>query len=359
MARLKIKAKKRKKANLLIILILLGLFGYLTYYLINNNSSLKKYLKLETSDSNNVMKEEKAKLKIVDVDSKSRPIAVMINNINVARPYQSGLQKAYLTYEIIAEGGISRILALFKDQEIEKIGTVRSSRHYYLDYVLENDAIYVHWGFSPQAESDIKTYKINNINGLKYSNKYFWKDTSLKVASEHTAYTSTSLIAKAISDLNYRTDTDKDLLLNYSVDEITLNEKTDALIATNVDITYSNSNKINYEYNSDDKYYYRSVNGVKHTDYVTGEQYHYKNIIVYQIENVTIANDDKGRQDLKNIGTGTGYYITNGYAIPIKWEKNSRNSQTKYRDMENKEIVLNDGNTFIQIQPKGQSLNIS
>ncbi len=359
MSKLKVRTKKRKKFKPFIILILIGLIIGGGYYLKKNNT-LEKYFNIEENKSNGVMKEEESpKLKIVDLNSKSRPIAVMINNINVARPYQSGLQNAYIVYEIIAEGGITRLLALFKDQNLEKIGTVRSSRHYYLDYVLENDAIYVHWGWSPQAESDIKSLKINNINGLKYSTKYFWKDTKLNVSSEHTAYTSSSLINNAIADLKYNKETNKGLLFNYSPEEINLENKENAQLANSVEIVYSSSNTTSYEYNSETKTYYRSVNGKKHVDYDTKEQYNFKNIIVYQLENITIAGDEKGRQELKNIGTGTGYYITNGYAIPIKWEKTSRSSKTKYTYMDGTEITLNDGNTFIQIQPKGKSLNIS
>ena len=57
-------------------------------------------------------------------------------------------------------------MALFKGKDIEKIGPVRSSRHYFLDYAMENDAIYVHYGFSEQAKADIATLGVNNINGL-------------------------------------------------------------------------------------------------------------------------------------------------------------------------------------------------
>ena len=71
------------------------------------------------------------KIKIVDMNSKSRPYAVMINNIKEARPLQSGLQDAYIIYEIIAEGGVTRLLALFHDTNTERIGSVRSARHYF------------------------------------------------------------------------------------------------------------------------------------------------------------------------------------------------------------------------------------
>ena len=68
--------------------------------------------------------------------------------------------------------------------------------------------------------------------------------------------------------------------------------------------------------------------------------------------------DKKGRQDLDNIGSGEGYYISNGEAIKIKWSKSSRDSKTKYTLMSGEELVVNDGNTWIHIQPKGQTLKI-
>ena len=97
----------------------------------------------------------------------SRTIAVMIDNVGDARP-QAGLNEAYMVYEIIVEGKLTRLMALFKDVDLDKIGPVRSSRHYFLDYALENDAIYVHFGWSPQAQSDIRKLGVNNINGQAY-----------------------------------------------------------------------------------------------------------------------------------------------------------------------------------------------
>ena len=64
-------------------------------------------------------------------------------------------------------------------------------------------------------------------------------------------------------------------------------------------------------------------------------------------------------EGLENIGSGEGYFITNGYAVPITWEKKSRDAQTVYKYKNGEEIVVNDGNTFIQIQPTGQTLSIS
>jgi len=300
-------------------------------------------------------KEETKTLQIIDENSKTRPYAVMINNNHAAWPI-SGLQDAYLVYEIVVEGGITRMMALYKDRATAKIGSVRSSRHYFLDYVLENDAIYAHFGWSEPAREDIDKLKIDNINGLY--DAYTWRDNTLDRAYEHTAFTSIEKIDEYVQKKGYRTDMNQDFLLNYSVDEINLNNMDGAIVANNVSIKYSYYHTSSYEYDSVNKLYKRSMSGAANTDLVTGEQYTVKNIITYQVEDVAHESISKIR-NLKNIGSGEGYYITNGYAVPITWEKSSRSGQTIYKYQDGTEIDVNDGNTFIQIQPKGQNLLIN
>jgi len=307
----------------------------------------KKDSKTPTIESN---------LKIVDLNSKTRPYAIMINNLGVARPLQSGLQDAMIIYEMIVEGGLTRYMAVFQDQNTERIGSIRSARHYFLDYALENDAIYVHHGNSPQAAADFKSLNIDRIS--VDASKTGWRDKSLNVSTEHTLFTS---IAKLNNGLgNKRKTRNKDFLLNYSETPIDLSTKEGAIKANNIEITYSGSVKTSYEYDESAQNYKRSVNGKAHTDYVTKKQYTFKNIITYQVSNTSL-NDGSGkdRQTLDNIGSGEGYYITNGYAVPITWSKSSRSSQTVYKYKDGTEIDVNDGNTFIQIQPKGKNLIIN
>lgn len=338
--------RKQKKIKI-ICCILLGVavlvLGYSTYiYFANKN---KKDNNDEIVDN---AKNEEKRVQIINLESNTRPYAVMINNLNEARPYQSGLQDAYIVYEIIVEGGITRMMALFKDATTERIGSVRSARHYYLDYAVENDAIYAHYGWSPQAQSDMSTLGVNNINGL-YDAAY-WREDTLPIDYEHTAFTSIAKLKSVAEQKGYRMKTTTDSLLNYTVNEVDLS-KNDASSSTNkVDIKYSNYITTTYKYNTDEKVYYRSVNEKLHTDYVTKKQYTAKNIIVAFISNDDM-NDLKGRQNLNNIGTGDGYYITDGYSVPITWTKSTRKSQTVYKYKDGKEIEVNDGNTFIQIAP--------
>ncbi len=297
---------------------------------------------------------EKFKVRTIDEDSNSRVIAVSINNNHAAWPH-AGLQDAFLGYELIAEGGITRLLAFYKDKNTAKIGSVRSARHYFLDYVLENDAIFVHYGFSPQAKEDLVTLGINNINGL-YTSSAFYRDKTLNRAFEHTAFTTMEKINKTIKNKKYRT-TSKTQLLKYSPIKVDHSTDSSLIDAKKVTIKYSSYQTTSYEYDEDNYVYKMFMSGKAHTDLVTGEQYTVKNIITYKVRNVAL-NDKKGRQNLENIGSGEGYYISNGEAIKIKWSKTSRSGKTKYMTMDGKELVLNDGNTWIHIQPTNQTLKI-
>ena len=338
-----------KFKNLILIVTLVGIISLV--------SGCGKNEEVKNNESSSEKQEEivEKKLTIVDPQSTSRPYAVMINNISVARQVQSGLQDAYIIYEMIVEGGITRYLALFMDQDTARIGTIRSARHYYLDYALENDAIYVHHGQSPEAQSDFSKLKVDRI--AVSETQTGWRENPLKLSSEHTLYTSIEKLNSGLGSI--RTTRNKDLLLNYVVDEIDMKDIAKAEVANNISITYSSGTISSYTYDAEHGYYLRSVNGTAHTDYVTKEQYHFKNIITYQVNNYTLNDgENKGRQELENIGSGKGYYISGGYAIPIKWEKKARAEQTKYYYEDGSELKVNDGNTFIQIQPKGQKLVI-
>ena len=313
------------------------------------------------------------KLTIVDEDSNERPIAIMIDN-NVGNTSHQGLQNSYLNYELIVEGGLTRIMAIFKDQDLTSIGPVRSSRHSFLDYALESDCIYVHYGWRKKKKKDIQALNINNINGL-YDSEPFWRTTTL--AAPHNVFTSTEKIYAYAQSKSYPITTTNWQLLNYNPDPINLNapigqeevidettgKKTkkditnpELLLANSVSIPYSYYQTRSYTYDATREVYLRFMNGTPHLDSSTQQQLHYKNIIIEKVENHTL--DREGRQDLDTVGTGTGYYITNGYALPITWTKESRNAKTKYMYSDGKEIEVNDGNTFIQIVTETSKITI-
>ena len=343
------KQKNNKKVKVSVIVATISIILVIGVALLLFLGSKKDSTLPKITKKNSSTPTIESNLKIVDLNSKTRPYAIMINNLGVARPLQSGLQDAMIIYEMIVEGGLTRYMAVFQDQNTERIGSIRSARHYFLDYALENDAIYVH-------HADFKTLNIDRIS--VDASKTGWRDKSLNVSTEHTLFTSIAKLNNGVG--NKRKTRNKDFLLNYSETPIDLSTKEGAIKANNIEITYSGSVKSSYEYDESAQNYKRSVNGKAHTDYVTKKQYTFKNIITYQVSNTSL-NDGSGkdRQTLDNIGSGEGYYITNGYAVPITWSKSSRSSQTVYKYKDGTEIDVNDGNTFIQIQPKGKNLIIN
>ena len=282
-----------------------------------------------------------------------RPIAVMIDNNVNAQP-QAGLNDAYMVYEIIVEGGESRIMALFKGANLDKIGPVRSSRHYFLDYALENDAIYVHYGWSPQAQSDISSLGVNNINGISETTKEFWRVKDKK--APHNVVTTTEKIKEIATRKGYRLTSSKESVLNYTTDEVNLEN---GQVAEDITIPYSTSNKVEWTYNSETKRYVRHSKGKVQKDWKTGEEITAKNIIIEFIANSTLNDgENKGRQTMNTVGKKQGYYITNGKAIKITCEKTTRSAQTMYKDEQGNEINVNDGNTFVQICPINAKVTI-
>ena len=189
---------RKRKNNKLILFIILGVIvlcgiGIGVYFVIGNNKKIpdkKENVKGE-------VKEEK-KVTIIDVDSDTRPYAIMINCHNGALP-QAGLDKAYMVYELMVEGGITRMMALFKDTDVDKIGSVRSARTQYLDYVYENDAIYGHAG---GAEDALKRIVSEGINDVDVDGQYGFRDTSLNRAWEHKLFTSTKLLGEGTNNRN-------------------------------------------------------------------------------------------------------------------------------------------------------------
>jgi len=185
----------KKFLIILLVIIILATGGYLGYRIYK--SKTENITDLGTDVIEEPKEEPKKEVQIFK--GTDRPIALMIDNHKGALP-QGGLNDAYMVYEIIVEGGETRLMEVLKGKNLEKVGPIRSSRHYFLDYALENDAIYVHFGWSPQAEYDISNLKVNNINGISESPKSFWrvKDKS----APHNVATSIAKIKEDIMMMN-------------------------------------------------------------------------------------------------------------------------------------------------------------
>lgn len=344
-----------------VILISLGILVYKT-----TASNKKMDASEELAENVQKLDVEQEKVDIIDINSKTRPYAVSVNNTAVAVKVQEGLNKAYLVYEIPTEGNTSRLLALYKDIEDDLvIGTIRSARHNFIDFALESDAIFCCFGWSHYAEDDMKSGSIDYLQGL-YGGPYYRKNPE-NLASEHTAYTSISKLNSAVKSKGFRTTSNDTILLNYNVSDVDLSVANETKIANTVTIPYGYAPQIaSFKYNEETKMYTRYENGNECKDHNTKDAVTTKNIIVQKV-NYKMC-DDNYYWNLETTGTGKGYYITNGYAVPIIWSKSNRSSKTKYtyeigvilngQDVSGQEISVSDGRTWIEIQTNSQKLTI-
>lgn len=276
-----------------------------------------------------------------------RPYAVMIDNEGTRSLPQGGLNLAQVIYEIIVEGGETRLMPVFWGTNPTMIGSVRSSRHYFLDYAMENDAIYVHYGWSPMAKNDIRKYGINNINGVSNGGEIFW-DLTKDRRNWQDSYTSTAKISAYVKKVKYRTTTDKQPVFSYNSSVV---EPAGGKAVNKITIRYSSTYTCGFQYDSNSGRYLRFRKGKPQMERVTGKQLTAENILIQFAQNHTIKGDKSGRQEVKTVGSGKGYYITQGKIIGIKWSKSSRSAATKYMDEKGSAITLNPGPTWVQIVP--------
>ena len=273
-----------------------------------------------------------------------RPAAVVINNHNKARP-QSGIGQAAICYEVLAEGNITRIIAIFHDFDAQKIGPVRSARHYFVDFALDYDAILVHHGGSPQGYKAIEESGIADLDGM-FLSETFWRDperVSIPGMFEHSSYTGEALIRKAQEQFEFRPVIREGLnpgFLFYD-EPVSPGEESAAFIS----VLFAQGYGSYFEYRNG--LYYKYIENEPQIDAETGEQLSVTNIIIQYAPIAIIPGDTGGRRDVKVVGEGGGVLITNGGSAPIEWRKESHETPTRWYNEDGGGLYINRGKTWI------------
>ncbi len=271
-----------------------------------------------------------------------RVVAVSLDNHPEAR-WQSGLKDAEIVYEFQVEYPYTRYLAIFLAKEPKLIGPVRSARPYIIYYAMENDAIFVHVGGSEDAFSEIKRLRTAEIDGL-YSGA-MWRYYDTGKYAPHNMYTTLKSIRDEAERKGFRAESTFEAY-SFNEKKILLSEKHTVMKSESINITYNKNNTTDYTYDVEEKLYLRSKDGEKHIDELDGIQLKTENIIALEAPKSVL--DNAGRLYLASVGKGKGIYFTEGEAVEISWEKGSEKDRTKFY-VGNEELVLNPGNTWIQI----------
>ncbi len=288
-------------------------------------------------------------LKDLDIGKENlRPVAVMINNIRVAQSVQTGVQKADIIYETEVEGGITRLLAVFKDiTKVDQIGTVRSARYDYIDLALGHDAIYVHCGIDVVyatkhvTDTGVASFNINSNPWAAYGFRI-----KNGLASEHTMYTSSEKLNQGFEALGFRTTTEKpNTFCQFNSPDapvVPVGEE-----AYTVSVPFSNHATSVFTYNPETKLYTKNTKGTNNKDYKSGETYDVTNVLVLRT-NIGYFADNKHR-DI-GLSGGKGYYISGGAYQEITWEKGASSNTMKYYNTDGTPLTINAGKTWICIQ---------
>ena len=284
-----------------------------------------------------------------------RPIAVMLNNISDAMP-QCDIGKADIVYEMKVEGGITRLLGIFNDySNLEKLGSIRSCRPYYVTVAMEYDAIYMHYGQSPQGEEKLSSSGINNLSGLSSEGGVTYYRASDRV-SPHNVFTDTEKIKAGIEQKGYETKHSDSFKSVFSFNE-EITAPAGGEKAEKITTPISNYTTPWFEYHADDGLYYRFQYGGEQTDGNTGDQLKYENVLIQFAHYTSI--DDHDRQQLDLIGEGTGLYASNGVIVPVTWKKSSENAITKYYTEDGNELKLNPGKTWVTVFEKDKADSVT
>lgn len=300
---------------------------------------------------------------------KRRPLAVMIENHTEARP-QSGLTNADIIYEAIAEGGITRFMALFYcDLADIQVGPVRSARTYFLDWLSEYDALYAHVGGAntpgpADALSQIIKYEVKDLNQFSIGFPVFWRDYQRlghPVATEHTMYSTTQKLWEVGAKRGWTATDSAGIRWDAKFTPWKFKDPSASSgQATKITVNFWESQpnyRVEWGYDASTNSYKRK-NGEPHMDLNVNIQLAPKTIIV-QFEREANANDGyPGNVHLLYGTTGSGKALVfqDGNVTEGKWIKATRGSRSKYVDSTNKEIELNKGQIWIQTVPEGSKV---
>lgn len=299
--------------------------------------------------------------KLIDAQTGlKRPIAIMINNIINALP-QAGISQAGVIYEAPVEGEITRMMAIYDSVDgMEKIGPVRSCRDYFVDFALEFDAIYTHYGQAVYAFDLLNSDMVNNISGLQYQeaagelNGYAGEDIFYRTddrEAPHNCYTSGDGIATAIERKEYSMELDNSYTGHFKFasdgETVTYSDGT----ATHI-VPHLYTNYPYFDYDESTGKYYRSEYpdrsaGPAQIDELTGEQLSVDNVIIQYCQ--IIPYDENGYLNVNTNSGGEAIVFTQGTYQYATWEKASDWGPAKYYDANGNEITLNQGQTWVCI----------
>lgn len=284
-----------------------------------------------------------------------RPIAIMINNHRSAVP-QIGIGSADMICEMLVEGGITRLLAVFADvAAIPEIGSIRSGRHDYIDLAGGLDAIYVHIGASYLANDQFSQQGTAHIDLHNYASAY-WRDPdwSKNRGYEHSVKTTGDRLQAAIAKAGYRMTVrgGQKSAFNFRLyGSDLIPAKGDP--ALKVTIPYSDYCTATFTFDETTQLYHKGQFGKDHIDMATGQPLQFTNIFILMTRVVVV---DAGILKDAALESGSGFYVSGGQWQAITWKKGKTNDSFVYMDQDGNELLVNPGKSYLGIVPDSRTI---
>ncbi len=282
------------------------------------------------------------------------PLAVMFDNLVGARP-QVGLDKADLVFEAVAEGGITRFLAVFWSDGPGQVLAVRSARTYYLDWAAGLDAIYVDWGSAKSSNaaadvpSTISSLGLRNLDGFNMGQPYFNRDPNR--AAPHDGIADTDALWELAAARGWSGPPQIEAW-RFKEDEPQRADAEGASVSTTIDLGFgrslSSSYTVRWEYDADTNDDLRRQGGQPHRDGGSGERIRASNVAL-MVTSVRSAGDGTSHLLYDTIGFGEAVVFQDGIAIPGTWSKPNPHSRIRFFDGGGSEVVFNRGQTWIEV----------
>lgn len=284
----------------------------------------------------------------LDEQDYTRPFAVMINNINVAQP-QCGIGEADIIYEVLAEGGITRMMAIFSDvKNAGKIGSMRSIRTYYVDIAMAYGAVAVHAGYSPQAHERIRSYGVNNIDGVTGptgSNTFYRDPDRMYNGVEHSLFTKGENLYECAESQGYPLTVDEGYENGLSFVKDGTPENGGS--AKKIEVDFSGYKSSVMTWHEDTQLYTMVQHGGDYIDGNTKDDVTFTNVLVLTAPTSVI--DSSGRLDVTLTGEGSGWYANGGKMVEIKWSRASLTDHFEYELTDGAPLELGVGKSYIAI----------
>ncbi len=288
-----------------------------------------------------------------------RPIAVMINNIKAALP-QYGIAQADILFETLVEGGITRMMAIYGDYtQMPDICTIRSARFYYPITALSFDAVYVHWGEEAYyATSTIANLGVDRLSGAANPGNIFGRDQArlnAGYAYEHTGYLKGSMIPQVLADYGYRTDLKADhegtaFAFAPEGEPVT----PEGGLSDEFTLKFSQSYYSTFTYDEATKTYLKQHSGSPHMDGKSNTQLAFTNVLVLE---TSINSIDGKLMDVDVVGSGSGWWFSEGGYERIKWSKADEYAMFELTDAAGNELTINPGKSYIgMIRPDSTNI---